>query len=199
MILEEKRLKGTPKDLALKIDDLNLHRDIVYIDEPEWFIPGKMGMELPNDANPVDISIVAVNNQIFAKARQLPDHKTLLILEVTDDEWVYIKPSWQILLNELEKEGWFATDTPISEQYQLPEKPTPISPQYELPKKPTQKSDISVWIEYYHQRKECRKNNPQIPKYTLKDMAKDSSCSYDNIRKKHSGCPTCKKHKSAQK
>jgi len=59
--------------------------------------------------------------------------------------------------------------------------------------KPEKDDPIEAWLYYYHKRIKLRELNPNVPKYTLRELAVDSNRNYSSIRHAHVGCAICKK------
>lgn len=93
-------------------------------------------LQIPSDANPVDVKIVLAKNQITINAHLLPSAGSLLRVQLKGEKTVWL--IWDKIRDELEKLGWF----------RLPENPEP-SKSVEIKVEPQQietSTPVEVWM-----------------------------------------------------
>lgn len=97
---------GTPKNLAVKIDQIQLHRYNQDQNLTSWYIPEFLGRELPDSANPVYVQIDIGNQREYFSVSTLPEGTSLVELDIDDNNWPLIEKNWNDLWSELASEGW---------------------------------------------------------------------------------------------
>ncbi len=93
-------------------------------------------VQIPSDANPVEVKIVLAKNQMTINAHLLPSAGSLLRVQLRGEKTVW--SIWDKIRNELEKLGWFA----------LPEIPEP-NKSVEIKVEPQQietSTPVEVWM-----------------------------------------------------
>jgi hypothetical protein len=96
----------------------------------------KATLQIPSDANPVEVKTVLAKNQITINAHLLPSAGSLLRVQLKGEKIVWL--IWDKIRDELEKLGWFT----------LPEIPEPAIP-VETKLEPLQietSTPIEVWL-----------------------------------------------------
>jgi hypothetical protein len=100
------------------------------------------------------------DTSFFIKAIKLPGNRSRLLVYCPEDKWSKLKENWDLLLAEMNRQGW------INPEASKPKKP----------QKPSKGAEREGWFVYYYA---CQKAGI---KYTHEDMANDLHLSPGHTR-----------------
>ena len=119
----ELKIRGTPAMFATMVDTLDTqlwlrHKDNIWsqfnnnehINQRPRFDTGDIRKISP-DTNSTKVRIFAPNvkSWVFITANRTPDEKTLLVVYAEDEYWNSQKEYWELLYDELERQGWIVS------------------------------------------------------------------------------------------